>query len=70
MKQYENIIKVIVSQQGGYREKDVMKNPHTYEQGETWNDLHKVIDVIEIEEQEDGYRQGFQVDIVTKSICG
>lgn len=70
MKQYENIIKAIVSQQGGYREKDVMKNHHTYEKGGTWNEQHKVIDIIEIEEQEDGYRQGFQVDIVTKSICG
>lgn len=70
MNQYESIIKSIVSQKGGYREKDVMSKPHTYEQGGTWNDQRKVIDVLEVEEQADGYRNGFQVDIVTRSICG
>lgn len=70
MKQYESIIKLIVSTQGGYREKDVMSKPHTYEQGETWNDQHKIINVLETEAEADGYRNGFQIDIVTKSICG
>ena len=70
MNQYESIIKSIVSKDGGYREKDVMSKPHTYEQGGTWNDQHKVIDVLEIEAEADGYRNGFQVDIVTRSICG
>ena len=70
MKQYESLIKSIVRTQGGYREKDIMKNPHTYEQGETWNDQHKVIDVLAVEAEADGYRNGFQIDIVTKSICG
>ena len=70
MNQYESIIKSIVRTQGGYREKDVMSKPHTYEQGGTWNDEHKVIDVIEIAEQEDGYRQGFSIDLITRSICG
>lgn len=67
---YKTIVAFVVNTQGGYREKDVMSKPHTYEQGETWNDQHKVIDVLEVEAQADGYRQGFQVDIVTKSICG
>lgn len=70
MNQYESIIKSIVRTHGGYREKDVISKPHTYEQGEIWNDQHKVINVLETEAQADGYRNGFQVDIVTKSICG
>ena len=70
MKQYESIIKAIVRSQGAYREKEIMKNPHTYEQTETWNEQHKVIDVLEIETGTEGYRNGFSVDIVTKSVCG
>jgi len=70
MKQYENIIKSIVNNQGGYREKEVMANPHTYKQGGTWNNDHKVIDIVEIEADADGHRDSFQVDIVTKIICG
>lgn len=70
MKEYENIIKAIVRKDGGFREKDIMAKSHTYEKTETWNDQHKVIDVLEIEAEEDGYRNGFAVDIVTKSICG
>lgn len=70
MNQYESIIKRIIRKDGAFREKDVMSKPHTYEKTETWNDEHKVIDVLEIEAGEDGYRNGFAVDIVTKSICG
>ena len=70
MKQYENLIKSIVHTQGGYREKGIMKNPHTYERGETWNREHKVLNILKIEADVDGYKNGFQVDIVTKSICG
>ena len=70
MKQYENIIKSIVSNQGGYREKEVMKNPHIYKQGGTWNNDHKVIDIVGTEADTDGHKDSFAVDIVTKSICG
>lgn len=70
MNQYESIIKSIVRKDGGYREKDVMSKPHTYEQSETWNNDHKVINILEVEEQADGYRNGFAVNLVTRSICG
>lgn len=70
MNQYESIIKSIIRTQGGCREKDVMSKPHTYEQGGTWNDEHKVIHIIEIETDADGHRDGFDIDIVTRSICG
>ncbi len=66
----DNLIVAIVERDGGFREKDVMSKPHTYEKTETWNDQHKVIDVLDVEVGEDGYRNGFAVDIVTKSICG
>lgn len=67
---YENIIKNIVERCGGYREKELFKNPHTVEKSGTWNSEHKVLNVNEIEPGEDGYRYGFQVDLVTMSICG
>lgn len=67
---YENIIKNIVECCGGYREKELFKNPHTVEKSGTWNNEHKVLNVNETEPGEDGYRYGFQVDLVTMSICG
>ena len=70
MKNYESIMKSIVKQQGGNREKEIFKQPYTLEQGETWNEQHKVINIISIEAEEDGYRNGFQVDIVRQNICG
>lgn len=69
MHKYEANVKYIVLKCGGYREKSVLKNPHTLEQGETWNDSHKVIYVLPVQEEPDGYRAGFAVDIVTRSIC-
>lgn len=63
-------MKMIVQRQGGFREKDILRNPHMIEQGETWNDEHKVLNVLETEPQSDGYRNGFAVDLVAMSICG
>ena len=60
----------IVRRHGGYREKDILRNPHTVERGETWNTDHKVVNVLEVEPQADGYRAGFAVDLVTRSIVG
>lgn len=60
----------IVRRQGGYREKDILRNPHVIERGETWNADHKVVNVLEVEPQADGYRAGFAVDLVTRSIVG
>lgn len=64
------LVKKIVAAQGGYRETEIMSKPYIIEQSETWNDDHKVLYVLEKEPQSDGYRNGFAVDIVTKSICG
>lgn len=67
---YENTIKHIVQRFGGYREKEVLKNPHTVTKSGTWNKEHKVLNINTAEPGEDGYKDGFQVDLVTMSICG
>ena len=63
-------MRMIVYKQGGFREKEILSNPHIIERDETWNDQHKVLNVLEVEPQIDGYRNGFAVDLVTMSICG
>lgn len=70
MKKYEAEVKRIVSRFGGFRERDILSRPHTIEQGETWNAEHKVLEVLEAVPGADGYRSGFAVDLVKKSICG
>ena len=67
---YESTVKAIVRKHGGFREKNILSNPHLIEKSETWNDQHKVLNVLEAEPQTDGYRKGFVVDLVTMSICG
>ena len=67
---YEKIVQTIIRKQGGYRERSVMERPHTITQTGTWNDDHKVLEVLERCAGPDGYRAGFAVDIVTMSICG
>ena len=67
---YESIVKAIVRKDGGFREKEILSHPHLIEKSETWNDQHKVLNVLEAEPQTDGYRNGFAVDLVTMSICG
>lgn len=49
---------------------ELLKNPHTVTKSGTWNSEHKVLTINEPEPGEDGYRYGFQVDLVTMSICG
>ena len=66
----ENIVKMIVRKYGGYREKEIMRYSHTIERAGTWNAEHKVLNVLDAVPDADGYRSGFQVDIVTMSICG
>lgn len=63
-------MRMIVYKQGGFREKEILSNPHIIERDETWNDQHKVLNVLEAEPQTYGYRNGFAVDLVTMSICG
>ena len=60
----------IVNLHGGFRERDIINKPHTVERSETWNEDHKVLNVFESEPQPDGHRNGFSVDLVTKTICG
>lgn len=65
---YENIVKNIVKKSGGYREKDIIKNPYIIIKTETWNSSHKVLDIIENNTHD--HKNGFSVDIVTMRICG
>ena len=65
-----DIVRHVVLKSGGYREKDILSNPHVIERGETWNDAHKVVNVVEVAADVDGYRAGFAVDLVTRSIVG
>lgn len=66
---YDNMIKNIVKKCGGYREKDIMKNPYIIRKTETWNNDHKVLNIIEKLEC-DYHNNSFSVDLVTMKICG
>ena len=67
---YESTVKAIVYKHGGFREKNILSNPHSIEKSETWNNEHKVSNVLSKGPDIDGYYAGFQIDLVTKSICG
>lgn len=67
---YNNIVKNIVKKSGGYREKDIMKNPYIIRKTETWNNEHKVLNIIEKHTDSYDHNNGFSVDLVTKKICG
>lgn len=66
---YDNMIKNIVKNSGGFREKDIMENPHIIKKTETWNNDHKVINIIE-KSTRDNHNNGFSIDLVTMKICG
>lgn len=70
MNEYKSIVSTIVRREGGYREREIWNKPHTMEQGGTWNESHKVVNILTAEPNEDGYFPGFAVDLVTRSICG
>lgn len=65
---HNNIVKNIVKKSGGYREKDIIKNPYIIRKTETWNGSHKVLNIIEKNTLD--HKNGFSVDIVTRKICG
>lgn len=65
---YDNIIKNIVKKSGGFREKDILKNPYIIRKAETWNGSHKVLNIIEKNALD--HKNGFSVDLVTRKICG
>ena len=69
LKMYDNIVKNIVKKYGGYREKDIMENPYIIRKTETWNNEHKVLNIIEKLEC-DYHNNSFSVDLVTMKICG
>lgn len=69
LEMYDNMIKNIVKNSGGFREKDIMKNPYIIKKTETWNNDHKVLNIIE-KSTRDNHNNGFSVDIVTMKICG
>ena len=69
LEMYDNMIKNIVKMCGGYREKDIMKNPYIIRKTETWNNDHKVLNIIE-KFTCDYHNNGFSVDLVTMKICG
>lgn len=63
-------VKKIVEKEGGFREKTIFCKPHTIHQGETWNESHMVLNVVALIPDEDGHKDSFSVDLVTKKICG
>lgn len=69
LEMYDNMVKNIVKNSGGFREKDIMKNPYIIKKTETWNNDHKVLNIIE-KSTHDNHNNGFSVDIVTMKICG
>ena len=60
----------IIIRRGGYRERDLLTHPHTVTRGETWNEAHKVVEILATTPDPDGHRPGCAVDIVTRSIVG
>ena len=64
------IIAEVVQKDGGNRERAIMNAPHIIERAETWNANHKVMNIYEVAADIDGYHAGFQIDLVTRSICG
>ena len=66
----EKQIKEIVSRRGGNREKGIYNSGCFFDRSQTWNNEHKVINVLNIFPDQDGYRDGFAVDLVTGDICG
>lgn len=65
---YNDIIKNIVKKHGGFREKDIINNPYIIMKTETWNNSHKVLNIIEKNTHDN--KNGFSVDLVTMKICG
>ena len=67
----EKAVRNIVRREGACRERTVMRVAHDIEPDpDTWNDQHKLVNVLARTADEDGYRPGFAVDLVTGSICG
>lgn len=59
-----------IASHGGAREKEVIRSHPLFLSTETWNDEHKVVNVISGHPETDGYRSSFEFDLVTEKICG
>lgn len=70
MSEVWDVCEGVIARQAGYREKDIVWNGAFAAKSETWNDEHKVVNILSLQADEDGHRDGFQVDIVTRRICG
>lgn len=65
-----DVCEEVIARQAGHREKEILQNGVFVSKSETWNDEHKVVNILSLQADEDGHRDGFQVDIVTRRICG
>lgn len=70
MNNAESICKKVIATKGGDREREIVRNGAFMATGTTWNEEHKVIEILRTKADPDGYFPGFQIDIVTRSICG
>ncbi|ADL36156.1 hypothetical protein bpr_II218 (plasmid) [Butyrivibrio proteoclasticus B316] len=68
-KRTAEIIRNVVSKDGGEREKNVLVGNFFCTIGDTWNDEHMVVDVFRSYPEEDGYFDGFSVDVLNRRIC-
>lgn len=68
LKIYDNIIKNIVKKSGGFREKYIIEKQYIIIKTETWNNDHKVLNIIE--KNAFDHKNSFSVDLVTRKICG
>lgn len=66
----EYICKQVIASKGSTREREFVRNGAFMAKGSTWNDDHKVVEILSKHPDPDGYFPGFQIDIVTRSICG
>lgn len=66
----ERVCKAVIAARGGEREKAIIRNGAFMAKGETWNAEHKVVNILSLEPEADGYWPGFQIDVATRSICG
>lgn len=70
MNNAEYACKRVIAIHGSAREKEFIRKGSFMAKGSTWNDDHKVVNILSTKADPDGYFPGFQIDIVTESICG
>lgn len=64
-----NAAKQIINDQGGFREKDILNNPHIWTEGERGNG-HKIVRCAALERDADGVRRYMDIDIEQNRITG